>query len=273
MNSNTIPWQSKVSDDPCCEPNALIQVKDLSLSYGTQSAFENISLDIDAGCVTGIVGPSGCGKSSFLHCLNRMTDFIEGTKVDGDIHFLGESHFDSRRNLQQLRRDIGIVFQEPITLPISIDSNLRLPLKEHGFANIEDRVKKALQDVGLWNEVSHKLKTPAANLSGGQKQRLSLARTIALEPKVILMDEPCSSLDPIATESIENLIRDLRGQYTMVIITHNLAQARRLCDKVAVFWYNSMLKSGEMIEFGSTAEIFNKPKHKLVQEYVGGIRG
>lgn len=273
MTNQKYPWKSPLDAKPCCEPEPILEIENLGLRYRDATAFTDLSLNIYKGCVTGIVGPSGCGKSSFLHSLNRMTDFIPDAEVSGDILFRGKSIFDTRYNPRQLRREIGIVFQEPITLPLSIDSNISLPLREHSFSDVEDRVRSALERVGLWEEVSHKLKTPAANLSGGQKQRLCLARTIALEPEIILMDEPCSALDPIATETIEQLIQSLRGNYTIIIVTHNLAQARRLSDHVAAFWYNGNLRSGELIEYGTCESIFEKPKHKMLQEYVGGLRG
>jgi len=267
------PWKGKLSDEECCETSSIISVKNLSLSYDEKKAFNEISLEINRGCVTGIIGPSGCGKSSFIHCLNRMTELYSNTQVKGDIHFNGTSIFDIRVNLLELRKDIGIVFQEPTPLPLSIISNIELPLKEHKFNNVQDRAVQALKDVGLWNEVKDKLKTPANNLSGGQKQRLCIARTIALEPKVILMDEPCSSLDPISTDRIEELIHGIKGKYTILIVTHNLAQARRVCDYIFAFWYDETSSCGQILESGTCAEIFQHSQNKIIRDYVGGIKG
>lgn len=257
----------------CCTPNTKIKVDGLSLSYGKQPAFKDVSFDLNKGCVTGIIGPSGCGKSSLLQCLNRMSDLIDDCHVEGNVFLDGKSVFDSRQNLVDLRRKVGIVFQEPTPLPLSISSNIELPLKEHGFDRIEERVEQALKDVGLWDEVKDKLKSPASKLSGGQKQRLCLARTIALEPEVILMDEPCSSLDPISTEVIEKLIDELRGRFTILIVTHNLAQARRVCDHVVAMWYSEDKDCGEIVESGPCKGVFESPESSVVREYVAGVRG
>jgi phosphate transport system ATP-binding protein len=273
MNKQRYPWKSEVDNDQCCDPIAKMRIKNLSLAYGKTKAFHNIDLELNKGCVTGIIGPSGCGKSSFVQCLNRMTDLIDSAQVEGDIYLDEQNIFDSRLNLISLRKRIGIVFQEPTPLPLSIASNIELPLKEHKYNHIEERIEQALKDVGLWSEVKDKLRSPANELSGGQKQRLCLARTIALEPEVILMDEPCSSLDPLSTEKIENLIDDLRGRYTILIVTHNLAQARRVCDHVHAFWYNDDLSCGEVIESGTCAQIFESPKSEIVREYIGGFKG
>lgn len=273
MTKQHYPWRSSLEDSPCCEPIPKMRVKDLSLSYGGRLAFHGVSLELNQGCVTGIIGPSGCGKSSLVHCLNRMSDLVPSARVEGEIFLDDKSIFDSRIPVSQIRKRVGIVFQEPTPLPLSIASNIELPLREHNFDNVKDRVESALKAVGLWNEVRDKLRTPANNLSGGQKQRLCLARTIAIEPEVILMDEPCSSLDPISTEKIESLIEDLSGNYTMLIVTHNLAQARRICDQIHAFWYNENLNCGELIESGSCAAIFEQPKSQILRDYIGGFRG
>jgi phosphate transport system ATP-binding protein len=272
-DKNRYPWQSGLKQSECCDPLVKIEVQKLSLSYGNHLAFKDITLNINKGCVTGIIGPSGCGKSSFVQCLNRMSDMFNSVKIDGDIFIDGHNIFDTRQDLIALRRKVGIVFQEPTPLPLSISSNIELPLKEHGFDRIQERIKSALVDVGLWSEVKDKLKTPANNLSGGQKQRLCLARTIALEPEVILMDEPCSSLDPIATERIESLIEKFRGRYTILVVTHNLAQARRICDHIHAFWFNDELNCGEVVESGTCAQIFENPQNTTVREYIEGFRG
>lgn len=273
MTKQRYPWNSDLTDTICCEPEVKMSIDNLSLSYGNKLAFYKVSLNLNKGCVTGIIGPSGCGKSSFVQCLNRMTEVIDGAEVKGDVFLDGKSIFDSRVELIRLRKKVGIVFQEPTPLPVSIASNIELALKEHGHPNIEQKVEQVLRDVGLWSEVKDKLRSPANNLSGGQKQRLCLARTLALDPDVILMDEPCSSLDPVSTENIENLIDKLRGKYTILIVTHNLAQARRVCDHVHAFWYNENLGCGEIIESGTCAQIFESPQSSIVKEYIGGFRG
>ncbi|MEK6625442.1 MAG: phosphate ABC transporter ATP-binding protein [Bdellovibrionota bacterium] len=273
MNETKYPWVSELDHKPCCELKPKIKIKNLSLAYGKRSIFENINLEINTGCVTGIIGPSACGKSSFISCLNRMIEVVPSATVTGDILIDEKNIFDSRLDLNELRKKVGIVFQEPTPLPFSIESNILLPLKEHKFNHIHERMEKCLRDVGLWNEVKNNLKGPANDLSGGQKQRLCMARTIALEPEIILMDEPCSSLDPISTDVVEKLIHELKGKYTIIIITHNLAQARRVCDFVATFWYDGVKEIGLIIESGRCVDIFEHPKNKIVQEYVGGLKG
>ena len=267
------PWVGELEHEQCCDPNEIIRVKNLSLYYGKQKAFNDISLNINKGCISGIIGPSGCGKSSFLQCINRVIEFNTNIKIEGNIFVDGVSTLDNGISAINLRKKIGIVFQEPTPLPLSILSNIELPLKEHGFTDIAERSKQALLDVGLWDEVKDKLKTTANNLSGGQKQRLCLARTIAIEPEIILMDEPCSSLDPISTEKIEQLIGNLKGKYTIVIVTHNLAQARRVCDDIFAFWYSAENECGELIESGSCLDIFEHSKNPIIRDYVGGLRG
>ncbi|GAB4416297.1 MAG: phosphate ABC transporter ATP-binding protein PstB [Bacteriovoracaceae bacterium] len=273
MIDKNYPWKNRLSEEECCESSPIINVENLSLSYDQHKAFSDISLKINRGCVTGIIGPSGCGKSSFIHCLNRMIELYPSSKVDGDIYFKGKNIFDSRVNLMDLRKNVGVVFQEPTPLPLSIITNIELPLKEHRFDNIQDRAVQALKDVGLWGEVKDKLKSPANNLSGGQKQRLCIARTIALEPEVILMDEPCSSLDPISTEKIEGLIQELKGRYTILIVTHNLAQARRVCDYVYAFWYDESGDCGKILESGTCSDVFEHSRNQTIRDYVGGLRG
>lgn len=272
-NINKYPWKSPLDRELCCEKNLILKVDNLNLYFGRKKIFKDINFQLNKSCVTGIIGPSGCGKSSFLHCLNRMIEFFPEAKVEGEIFFEDKSIFDSRVNLTDLRKKIGIVFQEPTPLPISIIANVELPLKEHHFDNVYQRSINALKDVGLWEEVKDKLNSSAAYLSGGQKQRLCLARTIALEPEVILMDEPCSSLDPISTEIIEELILNLAKKYTILIVTHNLAQARRVCDYVYAFWYDDSLACGEILDFGSNVDVFENSSSKIIRDYVGGLKG
>ena len=267
------PWVGELEHEQCCDPKELIKIKNLSLSYGKQKAFHGISLNINKGCVSGIIGPSGCGKSSLLQCINRVIEFNSNIKMEGEIFVDGVNTLNNDISATALRNKIGIVFQEPTPLPLSILSNIELPLKEHGFTDVAKRSKQALMDVGLWEEVKDKLKTPANNLSGGQKQRLCIARTIALGPEIILMDEPCSSLDPISTEKIEELINKLKGKYTIIIVTHNLAQARRICDDIFAFWYSEKDECGELIESGTCIDIFEHSNNPIIRDYVGGLKG
>ncbi len=270
---NKYPWKGSLSGQKCCDSSLVLSTQNLSLYYDNFLAFKDVNLEINKGCVTGIIGPSGCGKSSLIQCLNRMIEHYPKTKVIGDIQFNGQNIFDTRLDLIDLRKRIGIVFQEPTPLPLSIYDNIALPLKEHHFDYIPERVEKALYDVGLWNEVKDDLNRPANNLSGGQKQRLCIARTIALGPEVILMDEPCSSLDPISTEKIEELIHELKGQYTILIVTHNLAQARRVCDYIYAFWYDENQNCGTILESGTCSHVFEDSKNKVIQDYIGGLKG
>jgi len=273
MSASRYPWKNTLSQESCCDVVEKLKVKNLNLFYGSKQILHNLNLNINKNCVTGIIGPSGCGKSSFVQCLNRMIELTPSAKVNGDIFLDQQSIFDSRLELIELRKKIGIVFQEPTPLPLSIENNIALPLKEHQFSSIEERVKQSLVDVGLWPEVKDKVKKPAALLSGGQKQRLCLARALALQPEVILMDEPCSNLDPLSTEIIEELILELKSKYTIVIVTHNLAQARRICDHIYAFWNNKQYGYGEILESGSCADIFERPNSDTLADYVGGLRG
>ena len=259
---------------PCCTPETLIRVDKLSLSYAGTPAFENVSLDIYRGCITALIGPSGCGKTSFLSSLNRLTDLIPGCRVEGRIAIDGEDIHDPQTDVMALRRRVGMIFQKPNPFPLSIRRNLEMPLKEHGIRNraeLDERVRQALMDVGLWEEVKERLDVPALVLSGGQQQRLCIARALALRPAVLLMDEPCSALDPLASAVVEDLIASLKGRYTVVIVTHNLAQARRIANYAGFFWVKD--RGGALIEFDHCRRIFEAPRHELTAAYVGGIRG
>jgi len=271
-NSNTLgPLHA---GPPCCEPKTPLRVKNLSLSYGAKPALENISLDIYQGCITALIGPSGCGKTSFLSALNRLTDMIPACKVRGDIHFNGINIHDPKQEVLNLRRKIGMIFQKPVPFPVSIRRNIELPLREHGIndpAESDAIVQQVLQDVGLWNEVRDRLDAPAQALSGGQQQRLCIARALALKPQVLLMDEPCSALDPISSAVVEDLIQRLQGRYTVVIVTHNLAQAKRIANYAGFFWVSD--RAGCLIEFGQCKQIFESPHHELTAAYVNGTRG
>lgn len=252
----------------------MIETTGLSISYGTKTALADISLTIPAGQITAIVGPSGCGKSSFLSALNRMTDLIDGASVTGQVLVDCCDIYDRCRNPAQLRRCVGMIFQKPNPFPMSIKKNIQLALREHGMRGkkqLDEITEKVLRDVGLWDEVKDRLGDSAIGLSGGQQQRLCIARTLALEPQVLLMDEPCSSLDPIASSKVEALIENLRGRYTVVIVTHNLAQARRISDQLALFWIRN--GAGQLIEHGPTAQVFENPQDSTAANYFAGIQG
>ena len=260
---------------PCCVPTPLIHVDNLSLHYGAKPALENVSLDIYKGCITALIGPSGCGKTSFLSVLNRLTDMIPGCRVSGNVHFDNRDLLNPGLDVQGLRREIGMIFQKPVPFPLSIRRNIELPLREHGMskqADLNQVLEQVLLNVGLWDEVKDRLESPAQALSGGQQQRLCIARALALAPKVLLMDEPCSALDPISSGVVEDLIQRLRGKYTVVIVTHNLAQARRIANYAGFFWIKEQ-RAGCLIEFGQCKQIFEAPVHELTAAYVNGSRG
>lgn len=256
----------------CCIPVPHIQVENLTVSYHDKMVLEGVSLDINKGCITALIGPSGCGKSSFLAALNRLTDLIPGCTVQGRIRIDGADVTDL--DVLALRRKVGMIFQRPNPFPLSIRRNIEMPLREHGMrhrTDIEQRVERVLVDVGLWEEVRDRLDAPALALSGGQQQRLCIARALALEPSILLMDEPCSALDPMASAVVEELIQRLRNRYTVVIVTHNLAQARRVANYAAFFWMTERV--GQLIEFGRSQALFDSPQHQLTAAYVTGISG
>lgn len=258
----------------CCIPKPHLSVQGLSVAYGDRAVLSDISLDIYRGCITALIGPSGCGKTSFLSSLNRMTDLIPSARVTGEVLFDGQSVIQGKTDVMALRRRIGMIFQKPNPFPLSIRRNLELPLREHGIRSrpvIEQRIANVLQDVGLWEEVKDRLDSPALSLSGGQQQRLCIARALVLEPEVLLMDEPCSALDPISSAVVEELILRLRGRYTVVIVTHNLAQARRIANYAAFFWMKESV--GQLIEFGRCHRLFDEPVHEITAAYVSGAKG
>ncbi len=259
---------------PCCQPDPLIHVQDLSVHYGQEPAFEDITLTINRGCITAMIGPSGCGKTSFLSCLNRLTDLIPGCSVNGHIRIGDLDVRDPNIDVRALRQRVGMIFQKPNPFPLSVRKNLDLPLKEHGMrkrGQIEEVRETVLQQVGLWDEVKDRLDAPAMSLSGGQQQRLCIARAIALRPEVLLMDEPCSSLDPNSSGRIEDLIRQLSSSFTVILVTHNLAQARRIADHAAMFWVTN--GSGRLIEQGTTSQIFESPTDAITAAYTNGRAG
>lgn len=259
---------------PCCVPEPLIRIENLSLRYGAKPALKDVSLDIYRGCITALIGPSGCGKTSFLSSLNRLTDLIPGCEVSGGICIGAQDIHDPALDVQALRRHVGMIFQKPNPFPLSIRRNLEMPLREHGIkkrAALEERVEEAMKKVGLWEEVKDRLDGTALALSGGQQQRLCIARALALVPAVLLMDEPCSALDPLSSAVVEDLIQSLKGQYTVVIVTHNLGQARRIANYAGFFWVEE--RAGTLIEFGQCQKIFGAPDHDLTAAYVSGARG
>lgn len=266
LQSRPMPLTSDCSAPPC------LAVNHLSLRYGKTRVLEDVALTIPAGEITALIGPSGCGKTSFLNCLNRLIELTPAAQWSGRIQL-------DDRDIRQfpvieLRRQVGMLFQKPNPFPLSIYRNIAFPLREHGVCDrteIDTIIETVLKDVGLWHEVKDRLKSPALALSGGQQQRLCLARALALKPCVILMDEPCSALDPISSEIVEDLIGQLKGNYTVVVVTHNLAQARRVADQVALFWVNDGV--GQIIESGATQDIFSQPQHPLTKAYVSGRRG
>ncbi len=247
------------------------RVTDLTVSYGKALALSSVSIDIRKTGVTGIIGPSGCGKSSFLYCLNLLSEMIPGCCVSGRIEIESEDILADRVDGTLLRRRVGLIFQKPNPFPMSIRRNLELPLREHGVRDpreLDATIERCLVEVGLWDEVKDRLSATALALSGGQQQRLCIARALVLRPDAFLMDEPCSALDPVSTGVVEELIQSLSVNYTIVMVTHNLRQARRLSSDVAFFWIQDGI--GKLIESGSSDQIFNAPKNELTQRYVHG---
>jgi phosphate transport system ATP-binding protein len=251
--------------------NPKIRCRHVDVFYGPKQAIFDVSLDIGNKEVIAMIGPSGCGKSTFLRCLNRMNDTIEGCRVSGDITLDGQNIYDEKQDVVPLRAQVGIVFQKPNPFPKSIWDNVAYGPKIHGLAEtkseLEGIVETSLQKAGLWEEVKDRLHQPGTGLSGGQQQRLCIARTIAVSPEVILMDEPCSALDPIATAKIEDLIDELRTQYSIAIVTHSMQQAARVSQRTAYFHL------GYLIEVGQTQQIFTTPRHRLTEDYITGRFG
>lgn len=259
---------------PCCIPQPHLDVQGLSVSYDGKTVLEDVSLNVYKGCITALIGPSGCGKTSFLSALNKLTDLNTKADVRGRIILEGSDLLNMPVDVMTLRRQIGMIFQQPNPFPLSIRRNLDLPLREHGFRDRKlrhEKIEKALQDVGLWEEVRDRLDASALSLSGGQQQRLCIARALVLEPEIILMDEPCSALDPLSSGVVEDLISSLQGRYTIVIVTHNLAQARRIANYAAFFWMKERV--GKLIEFGQCQNLFDAPKDDLTAAYISGAKG
>ncbi|MBD2133167.1 phosphate ABC transporter ATP-binding protein PstB [Sphaerospermopsis reniformis] len=252
-----------------------IKIKNLSFYYGNYKAIEGISLDIYKNQVTALIGPSGCGKSTFIKTLNRISELEGKVKVEGSIEFYEQNIYDPRININRLRREIGMVFQKPNPFPMSIYENVAYGVRIAGKCpkfKLDQIVESALKGAALWDEVKDKLNTSALGLSGGQQQRLCIARALAVKPKVLLMDEPCSALDPIATLKVEELIHSLRSELTIVIVTHNMQQATRVSDFTA-FFSTDESRIGQMVEFGATSQIFRNPLDERTRDYVAGRFG
>ena len=241
-----------------------LATRHLNVWYGQQHALKDITIDLPVKQITAIIGPSGCGKSTLLKSLNRLLELNDSVRIDGEVLLDGANIYDPRTDVTEIRTRVGLLAQKPFPLPLSIYDNVAYGMRLHGTSNgaLSSGVTNALQAVGLWDEVHDRLKAPATGLSGGQQQRLCLARALAVQPEVLLCDESTAALDPISAQGIEQLLLSLRGQYTLVIVTHNIAQARRLADYVLFMWL------GELVEHGPAAELFNDPQTPLAQAYI-----
>ncbi len=245
-------------------------VKDMELYYGSFHALKNVNLNIASGEITAFIGPSGCGKSTFLKSLNRMNDLVEGCRITGDIRLMGEDIYDKNMDVSVLRRRVGMVFQKPNPFPMSVYDNIAYGPRTHGVkkkAELDEIVEKSLRDAAIWDELKDRLKKSALGLSGGQQQRLCIARALAVKPEVILRDDPTSALDPISTSKIEDLVMDIKKEYTIVMVTHNMQQAVRVSDTTVFFLL------GEIIESGATGQMFSVPKDKRTEDYITGRFG
>ena len=248
----------------------IMTVQGLDLWYGDHQALHDISMNIPEKSITALIGPSGCGKSTFLKTLNRMNDLIPGVKITGDVRYRDQDIFAPGTDVNELRREIGMVFQKPNPFPMSIYDNIAYGPRTHGIKNrarLDEIVEKSLRGAAIWDEVKDRLKKNALGLSGGQQQRLCIARALAVEPEVLLMDEPTSALDPISTSKIEELAMQLKEQYTIVIVTHNMQQAVRISDRTAFFLL------GELVECGDTQQLFSQPQDKRPEDYITGRFG
>lgn len=248
----------------------IMTAKNLSLWYGENQALKNINITIPEKSITALIGPSGCGKSTFLKTLNRMNDLIPIVKITGEVFYNGRNIFDKNVDVNELRRDIGMVFQKPNPFPMNIYDNIAYGPRTHGVTSkvkLDEIVEQALRDAAIWDEVKDRLKKNALGLSGGQQQRLCIARALAVEPKVLLMDEPTSALDPISTSRIEELALQLKEKYTIITVTHNMQQAVRISDSTAFFLL------GELVEFGETEKLFSQPVDKRTEDYITGRFG
>ena len=249
---------------------SIITAKDLCLWYGTTQALKNVNIEIPERSITALIGPSGCGKSTFLKTLNRMNDLIPSVRIEGTVTYGGQDIFAPGVDVNDLRKEIGMVFQKPNPFPMSIYDNIAYGPRTHGIKNkiqLDDIVEEALQGAAIWDEVKDRLKKSALGLSGGQQQRLCIARAMAVKPKVLLMDEPTSALDPISTSKIEDLTQQLKKDYTIIMVTHNMQQAVRISDNTAFFLL------GELVEFGDTEQMFSQPQDKRTEDYITGRFG
>jgi phosphate transport system ATP-binding protein len=250
--------------------NSILSVKDLCLWYGSHQALKDINIEIPEKSITALIGPSGCGKSTFLKTLDRMNDLIPSVKITGSVCYKGEDIFAPSVDVSELRRQVGMVFQKPNPFPMSIYDNIAYGPRTHGMKNkakLDEIVEKSLRGAAIWDEVKDRLKKNALGLSGGQQQRLCIARALAVEPEVLLMDEPTSALDPISTSKIEELAMELKEQYTIVIVTHNMQQAVRISDRTAFFLL------GELVECDETEKLFSQPQDKRTEDYITGRFG
>ncbi len=268
--TKTISYSSNIRRDhqDVSDTDALIVLEQLSVSYSKNKALQNISCEIMPNRITSVIGPSGCGKSTLLRSLNRMNDFVDGVDIGGKIYFRGEDLYKPEIDPVEVRRRIGMVFQDPNPFPKSIYQNIAWGPRINGYQEpMDELVEHSLKQAALWDEVKDRLHDSALKLSGGQQQRLCIARALAMQPEVLLMDEPCSSLDPISTARIEDLMFDLKSRYTIIIVTHNMQQAARVSD------YTAFIEAGELIEIGDTEQIFTRPTKKRTEDYVTGRFG
>jgi phosphate transport system ATP-binding protein len=276
MNTNMINLNvSDISTKPVEQCATKLKTEKVNLYYGKFQALRNITLDIPACAITAFIGPSGCGKSSLLRLFNRMNDLIHGARVEGEVELDGVNIYDAKIDVVELRKKVGMVFQRPNPFPMSIYENIVYGPKRHGLKNrgeLDQIVEKSLRQAALWEEVKDKLNQSGIALSGGQQQRLCIARVLAVEPEVILMDEPCSALDPIATLKIEDLMRTLSENYTIIIVTHNMQQAARVSD-TAAFMMMEADRAGTLVEYGPTSQLFTNPKDKRTEDYITGRFG
>lgn len=272
MTSITIKDAAAESPEHQTAPNKLFDCNVERLYYGDFAAVRDTVLSIDSGKITAFIGPSGCGKSSLLRCLNRMNELTRGFRFEGQIRFCDRDLYATNVDAVAVRRHIGMVFQQPNPFAMSIFDNVAFGLRINRIeGNTHELVEQALRGAALWDEVKDKLKKSGLSLSGGQQQRLCIARAIVTKPKVLLMDEPCSALDPIATRKIEELMLELRQQYTLVIVTHNLQQALRVADDTAFMYVDPLTRSGYLVEFGPTKEMFESPRELYTRQYLSGV--
>jgi phosphate transport system ATP-binding protein len=274
----TVRYEREAREEPEAEREVVFDVRDLSVYYGDFRAVRDVTLPIYRNRITALIGPSGCGKTTFIRCLNRMNDLIEGARVEGTLLYHGVDLYDPKVDPVEVRRRIGMVFQKPNPFPKSIYDNIAFGPKIAGYkGNMDDLVEESLHRAALWDEVKDKLKESGLALSGGQQQRLCIARAIATRPDVILMDEPCSALDPIATQRIEDLMQELLTDYTIVIVTHNMQQAARVSDRTAFFTVEKHAETGQrtgtMVEYDQTETIFTNPSDPRTEDYVTGRFG